>query len=184
MLFKNCYRPNHQSVISYLKYSTIVINRQELKSKIFRFLKDTVIARVVDEVAEWLRRWTANPLGSARVGSNPIFVVSFFELEPPFMYLAISCLYCLEQIQCLNSNTRALKGQQGYRYFLHIKPTDSQKNMWAWQLLYYAVTRIRTWVVAATTRSTNHYTITASTLTDSNVDFFYDTLVYENLYIT
>jgi hypothetical protein len=30
-----------------------------------------------DEVAEWLRRWTANPLGSARVGSNPILVVSF-----------------------------------------------------------------------------------------------------------
>ena len=27
-----------------------------------------------DEVDEWLRRWTANPLGSARVGSNPIFV--------------------------------------------------------------------------------------------------------------
>ena len=27
-----------------------------------------------DEVVEWLRRWTANPLGSARVGSNPIFV--------------------------------------------------------------------------------------------------------------
>ena len=30
-----------------------------------------------DEVAEWLRRWTANPLGSARVGSNPILVVYF-----------------------------------------------------------------------------------------------------------
>ena len=28
-----------------------------------------------DTVAEWLRRWTANPMGSARVGSNPIFVV-------------------------------------------------------------------------------------------------------------
>ena len=27
-----------------------------------------------DEVAEWLRRWTANPMGSARVGSNPILV--------------------------------------------------------------------------------------------------------------
>ena len=27
-----------------------------------------------DEVAEWLRRWTANPLGSTHVGSNPIFV--------------------------------------------------------------------------------------------------------------
>ena len=28
----------------------------------------------LDEVAEWLRRWTANPMGSARVGSNPILV--------------------------------------------------------------------------------------------------------------
>lgn len=27
-----------------------------------------------DEVAEWLRRWTANPMGYARVGSNPILV--------------------------------------------------------------------------------------------------------------
>jgi hypothetical protein len=30
-----------------------------------------------DEVAEWLRRWTANPLGFAREGSNPFFVVYF-----------------------------------------------------------------------------------------------------------
>jgi hypothetical protein len=30
--------------------------------------------RVWDEVAEWLRRWTANPLCFARVGSNPILV--------------------------------------------------------------------------------------------------------------
>ena len=29
-----------------------------------------------DEVAEWLRRWTANPMCSARVGSNPILVGS------------------------------------------------------------------------------------------------------------
>ena len=28
----------------------------------------------VDTVAEWLRRWTANPMCSARVGSNPILV--------------------------------------------------------------------------------------------------------------
>ena len=28
-------------------------------------------------MAEWLRRWTANPMGSARVGSNPILVVMF-----------------------------------------------------------------------------------------------------------
>ena len=32
-----------------------------------------------DEVAEWLRRWTANPMGSARVGSNPILVVLFIK---------------------------------------------------------------------------------------------------------
>ncbi|KAH0554168.1 hypothetical protein KQX54_008143 [Cotesia glomerata] len=31
-----------------------------------------------DEVAEWLRRWTANPMCSARVGSNPILVGVFF----------------------------------------------------------------------------------------------------------
>ena len=29
-----------------------------------------------DKVAEWLRRWTANPMCSARVGSNTILVVS------------------------------------------------------------------------------------------------------------
>ena len=29
------------------------------------------------EVAEWLRRWTANPMDSVRVGSNPILVVDF-----------------------------------------------------------------------------------------------------------
>ena len=27
-----------------------------------------------DEVAEWLRRWAANPMGSTCVGSNPIIV--------------------------------------------------------------------------------------------------------------
>ena len=42
-----------------------------------------------DEVAEWLRRWTANPMCSARVGSNPILVVDFyspFPLGPCFPY--------------------------------------------------------------------------------------------------
>ena len=36
-----------------------------------------------DEVAEWLRRWTANPMGSARVGSNPILV----DVSLLFLYL-------------------------------------------------------------------------------------------------
>ena len=34
-------------------------------------------ANLNDEVAEWLRRWTANPMGYARVGSNPILVENF-----------------------------------------------------------------------------------------------------------
>ena len=45
--------------------------------KEFQFIKNDYflhLARTQDEVAEWLRRWTANPLGSARVGSNPILV--------------------------------------------------------------------------------------------------------------
>ena len=40
-------------------------------------IQTTSLQVVGDEVAEWLRRWTANPMGSARVGSNPILVDSF-----------------------------------------------------------------------------------------------------------
>ena len=36
-----------------------------------------IIKRSSDEVAEWLRRWTANPLGSPRVSSNLILVENF-----------------------------------------------------------------------------------------------------------
>lgn len=40
---------------------------------------DTVICCTLghDEVAEWLRRWTANPMDSVREGSNPFLVVVF-----------------------------------------------------------------------------------------------------------
>ena len=34
-----------------------------------------------DWVAEWLRRWTANPMCSARVGSNPISVEIFLHVS-------------------------------------------------------------------------------------------------------
>ena len=43
------------------------------------FVMFCTVLRIEDEVAEWLRRWTANPLCSARVGSNPILVVFFFQ---------------------------------------------------------------------------------------------------------
>ena len=40
--------------------------------------KDSLVTAFIDKMAEWLRRWTVNPLGSASVGSNPIFVVFLF----------------------------------------------------------------------------------------------------------
>ena len=40
--------------------------------------KDSLFKASIDEMAEWLRRRTVNQLGSARVGSSPIFVVFLF----------------------------------------------------------------------------------------------------------
>ena len=37
--------------------------------------EDSLVTSIMDKMAEWLRRWTVNPLVSARVGSNPIFFV-------------------------------------------------------------------------------------------------------------
>ena len=35
------------------------------------------VVKISDKVAEWLRRWTANPFPSGSVGSNPILVEYF-----------------------------------------------------------------------------------------------------------
>ena len=40
--------------------------------------KDSLFKAFIDEMADWLRRRTVNQLGSARVGSSPIFVVFLF----------------------------------------------------------------------------------------------------------
>ena len=48
----------------------------------FNSYDNEILSFAQDEVAEWLRRWTANPLGSARVGSNPILVDDFESLKP------------------------------------------------------------------------------------------------------
>ena len=45
-----------------------------------------------DEVAEWLRRWTANPLCSARVGSNPILVGAYFNFCCRFLFSQVYSL--------------------------------------------------------------------------------------------
>ena len=53
--------------------------KYHLEMEICRFKvyiqKDSLVTLVKDKTAEWLRRWTVNPLVSACVGSNPIFVV-------------------------------------------------------------------------------------------------------------
>uniref|UniRef100_A0A0E9W6A8 Uncharacterized protein n=1 Tax=Anguilla anguilla TaxID=7936 RepID=A0A0E9W6A8_ANGAN len=56
-----------QNMMRYIRIST------QYKGKFAVNLKGKY-KRKYDEVAEWLRRWTANPLCSARVGSNPILV--------------------------------------------------------------------------------------------------------------
>ena len=55
-----------------------------------------------DEVAEWLRRWTANPMCSARVGSNPILVDMFLTK------LAAKTLVTHEKDPCYVQRARCL----------------------------------------------------------------------------
>ena len=60
-----------------------LVNMLEILSHIaFDSYDNEILSFAQDEVAEWLRRWTANPLGSARVGSNPILVDDFESLKP------------------------------------------------------------------------------------------------------
>ena len=40
--------------------------------------KDSLFLPNIDKMAEWLKRWTVNQLGSARVGSSLIIVVFLF----------------------------------------------------------------------------------------------------------
>ena len=52
-----------------------------LTHRAFNCNDNEILIFAQDEVAEWLRRWTANPLGSARVGSNPILVDDFESMK-------------------------------------------------------------------------------------------------------
>ena len=70
---------NHKVCMPQKWKSADVIERflQNMVYFIFKFLRWGSFD-IKDEVAEWLRRWTANPMCSARVGSNPILVGKFF----------------------------------------------------------------------------------------------------------
>ena len=59
--------------------------------------KDSLIVDFMDKMAEWLRRWTVNPWGSPRVGSNPIFVV--FLLGSMVKWIAIFSLNSAIRVQ-------------------------------------------------------------------------------------
>ena len=56
----------------------------------------------IDKMAEWLRRWTVNPLGSASVGSNPIFVAFLF--GSMVKWIAIFSLNSAIKVQILEKN--------------------------------------------------------------------------------
>ena len=60
-----------------------------------------------DKVAEWLRRWTANPMCSARVGSNPILVVDFYS---PFPLGSFSLFLFFFQRVCIRDEDTVTKG--------------------------------------------------------------------------
>ena len=50
--------------------------------KVIKDLRPTSFSKMNVVVAEWLRRWTRNPLGSPRAGSNP----ADYEVENTFAY--------------------------------------------------------------------------------------------------
>ena len=63
-----------------VKIFLIMLNRSTTKKwkfvdLKFTYKKDSLVTIFKAKTAEWLRRWTVNPLVPACVGSNPIFVV-------------------------------------------------------------------------------------------------------------
>ena len=44
-------------------------------------------------MSEWLRRWTRNPLGSARRGSNPLGV-AFFSYHATCSVVLVTLMFC------------------------------------------------------------------------------------------
>ena len=64
--------------------------------------KDSLFLPNTDKMAEWLRRWTVNPLGSDSVGSNPIFIVFLF--GSLVNYIAICSLNSANKVQISEKN--------------------------------------------------------------------------------
>ena len=61
--------------------------------------KDSLILAFTDKMAECLRRWTVKPLGSAHVGSNPVFIV--FLIHSMLKTIGICSLDSVIRVQIL-----------------------------------------------------------------------------------
>ena len=72
--------------------------------------KDSFFLHNIDKMAEWLRRRTVNPLGIARVGSCPIFVVFLFGCM--VKGIAICSLYSAIKVQISEKRLLSLKPHQ------------------------------------------------------------------------
>ena len=68
--------------------------------------KDSLVTSFMDKIAEWLRRWTVNPMLSARMGSKPIFVV--FLIGSTVQWIAICSLNSVIRVQ-ISEKTGILK---------------------------------------------------------------------------
>ncbi len=73
-----------------------------------------------DEVAEWLRRWTANPMCSARVGSNPILVAILLHIFP---------LRCVDPTE-LGTYSSALRCQKCQKGHITTKDPSKMESKW------------------------------------------------------
>ena len=77
-------------------------------------------------MAQWLRRCTANPLGSASVGTNPIFVVFFF--GSVVKWIAICSLNSAIKVQIWEKKLLSLKAQPPPSLKFEKKTDDNVEN--------------------------------------------------------
>ena len=76
-------------IVLVVYHTFLKINFGNFERQIEKFVSENFRIDHEDDVAEWLRRWTANPMCSARVGSNPIvieFLVGQFALTRYYLF--------------------------------------------------------------------------------------------------
>ena len=62
-----------------------------------------LLSKNSDRVAEWLRRWTANPIQFPCVGSNPISVGILLGSDQKLKHADLQAPHSGQQIQCLDN---------------------------------------------------------------------------------